>query len=163
MSKWTLGHTRRNDNGSQFHTIGPTKEKSRYYVIAVNAQGTRSSTRVEERRVHHPCIPNPGWSSRAHVNTRGRWHQIGNATPKQWSDKQSTTGREANTGHCAVGYGVPQEFLLAMLYKRPLTTAMASLHQNLITMQYFTQLLKVVLFRGSGVSVCYSKNSCQFD
>src|SRR6218665_1226999 len=49
------------DNGSPFHTEGPTTENARNWVVDVRAKGTKSNPCSDDRSELHPLVPGVGW------------------------------------------------------------------------------------------------------
>src|SRR6218665_1832953 len=45
------------DNGSLFHTEGPTTENARAWVVDVRAKGTKSNPCSDDRSELHPLVP----------------------------------------------------------------------------------------------------------
>src|SRR6218665_1373802 len=63
------------DNGSPFHTEGPTTENAQAWVVDVRAKGTKSNPCSDDRSELHPLVPGVGWQrSRRYAGARPRIH-----------------------------------------------------------------------------------------
>ena len=81
--------------GSPFQTTGPTTEKARFCIVAVRANGTRSTPFSAERR--GGGLEYPKWGNKALAGSLGRG-PVDIATPGQQSCTQ-----------CAAGWGASAE------------------------------------------------------